>query len=70
MRKVQWVMAAGGTWVPLDTRTSRQLEAWWSTHTGGYLRIPAFGASPVYVDTSQLSVHYGGNRYVIARRLY
>jgi hypothetical protein len=69
MARVQWVMAAGGMWVPLDARTNRQLELWWSTHTGGYLTIPAFGASPVYVDTSRLFVQYGGNRYLIARRL-
>jgi hypothetical protein len=67
--RVQWLLAAGAEWVPLDPVANQQIEQWWFNHTRGYLRIRAFGGSPVYVDAANLTVRYGSLDYRIARQL-
>jgi hypothetical protein len=67
--RVQWLLAAGAEWVPLDPVANQQIEQWWFNHTRGYLRIQAFGGYPVYVDAANLTVRYGSLDYRIARQL-
>jgi hypothetical protein len=64
---VQWVYANGSYWVTLDRNAQTQIETLWSRDASSWIDSTSF-RGPVYVDTSEMVLMYGGLSYVIARR--
>ncbi|GAN09434.1 hypothetical protein MAM1_0267d08961 [Mucor ambiguus] len=64
---VQWVYANGSTWVTLDLSAQYQIESLWSRDASSWINSDSF-RGPVYVDTSEMVLMFGGLSYVICRR--
>lgn len=64
---VQWVYAAGSAWVTLDSATQNLIESLWKRDVATWINSQTF-QGPVYVDTSEMVIHYNDYLYTIARR--
>ncbi|KAI9362745.1 hypothetical protein BD770DRAFT_381687 [Pilaira anomala] len=64
---VQWVYANGSTWVTLDVNAQYQIETLWTRDASSWIDSASF-RGPVYVDTSEMVLMFGGLSYTIARR--
>ncbi|KAL4207250.1 hypothetical protein CU097_015006 [Rhizopus azygosporus] len=63
----QWVYAAGSAWVTFDSATQKMIESLWERDGATWINCQCFHG-PIYVDTSEMVVHFNNYSYTIARR--
>ncbi|KAI9254062.1 hypothetical protein BY458DRAFT_521338 [Sporodiniella umbellata] len=63
----QWVYAAGSAWVSFDSATQNVIESLWKRDVATWINSQIF-QGPVYVDTTEMVMHYNNYSYTIARR--
>lgn len=65
----QWVYASGSTWVSFDSTAQQIIESLWKRNVATWINCQPFHGM-VYIDTSEMVLHYNNHAYTIARRKF
>ncbi|KAI9247034.1 hypothetical protein BY458DRAFT_484327 [Sporodiniella umbellata] len=64
---IQWVYASGSSWICFDSTTQELIEFLWKNNAATWINCQTFHDT-VYVDTTEMVLHYHNHDYTIARR--